>query len=32
MHTLEALAAARGEDPAPLGEQIVANASAAFGL
>jgi TatD DNase family protein len=32
MHTLEALAATRGEDPGALEAQIDANASAAFGL
>ena len=32
MHTLEALAAARGDDPGALGAQIDANANAAFGL
>jgi TatD DNase family protein len=32
MHTLETLAAARGDDPAELGAQIDANATAAFGL
>ena len=32
MHTLEALAAARGDDPGDLEAQIDANASAAFGL
>jgi TatD DNase family protein len=32
VHTIEALAAARGEDAADLGRQIDANATAAFGL
>jgi TatD DNase family protein len=32
MHTLEALAAARGDDPGDLGTQIDANAVVAFGL
>jgi len=32
VHTVDALAAARGEDPAELGRQIDANATAAFGL
>ncbi len=32
MHTLAALAEARGEDAAELGAQIDANATAAFGL
>jgi hypothetical protein len=32
MHTLRALAGARGEDPAELEARIEANASAAFGL
>jgi TatD DNase family protein len=32
VHTYEALAAARGEDPGRLGERIAANAAAVFGL
>jgi TatD DNase family protein len=32
MHTLEALAVARGDDPGALEKQIDENASAAFGL
>ena len=32
MHTLAALAEARGEDPAELAARIDANATAAFGL